>query len=911
MANEELEQRGLLVNGRLKGKFFGDFEEINIGNTTLEELVRRGLAAVLPNSINFPFQEFKPPIKVSLARPDVVYARRVGDSLLPVAVREAKSSKKRQGSKSVIGAAEQSLFYAKALHSKVSVIYKGNEPVYIDVDASFKEGRVVFIDNESPWNPGTLLHLVNGSPSASQDPKPLAEKIWQIIWHATKQEPKVCLLTFVEIFVLKFLSDNYGTMPKAKSFYELTRDPQEFNESHQTTPIEYYVKTIRPYIKTLFPDNVLADENGLPELFGLKTIVSKTSIINGFAFLKSSKESIHDFNRTFIEILLEFEKFGKLVNIDSEFKLRLYETFLKRSARQQKLGQFFTPRNVVRPMIQMARLSSLNDGAVVLDPAAGVGGFVLEPMLFSDSLSDNLKFVNGLPERAIKTIGVDVDDDLHLLAKANMLLHLVEQVRAPQVSLDGLNKAMAQTFVLMRENKTLGSLQYPPQSTVDVILTNPPYVTDGSSEYRKALADVGTARPRNATPKKAGEESDSLDLVEYYQGCGLGVESLFMRYISKALKPGGRAFVVLPLGFLNRTEEGPKKKILDECNILASIQLPPNTFFNTAQKTYILALERRRTKADSRPQILCGLARTIGETLDWRRTPEPEKNDLARIAEQFVAWVEADPKQRDAVASIATGTGLIKFADPDNFSAKCRWDVTRFWSDDELVALGERNKAIDKASFLDEAETRLDEVRAELLAARENLKEIQSQNTSLVALDDENFFKVYSGDRIKTSSVKENPGDIPVYSCFKDKDIVKGRIDEAWLKKHQIAIEEAGFVTVNANGASVGKVFVRGERCAITDDVIIVRPTDKVAKSIDLRYLSFRLREVVAEGGFLYEAKLFQARVKELSVKLPLLGDGSFDLEAQRKIADAESRVDELVRKLSELGAWSSESRLY
>lgn len=911
MANEELEQRGLLVNGQLKGKPFGDFEEINIGNTSLDELVRRGLAAVLPASISFPFQEFKPPKKVALAKPDFVYARRVGDSLMPVAVREAKSVKKRQSDKDVVRAAEQSLFYAKALHSKVSIIYKGDEAAYVDVDASFKEGRVVFVEKASPWNPGTLQHLVNGSPSATQDPKPLAEKIWQIIWHATKQEPKVCLLTFVEIFVLKFLSDNYAGLPTAKSFYELTRDPQEFNDAHQTTPIEYYVKTIRPYIKTLFPDNVLTDEKGLPELFGLKTIVSKTSIINGFAFLKSSTDSINDFNRTFVEILSEFEKFGKLINIDSEFKLRLYETFLKRSARQQKLGQFFTPRNVVRPMIQMARLSSLPKGAVVLDPAAGVGGFVLEPMLFSDALSDNLKFVNGLPARDIKTIGVDVDDDLHLLAKANMLLHLVEQVRAPQVSLDGLNKAMAQTFVLMKENKTLGSLQYPPQSNVDVILTNPPYVTDGSSEYRKALSDVETIRARNPKPQQDGEAPASLALVDYYQGCGLGVESLFMRYISKALKPGGRAFVVLPLGFLNRTEEGPKRQILDQCNILASIQLPPNTFFNTSQKTYILALERRRTKADSRPKVLCGLARTIGETLDWRRTPEPEKNDLARIAEQFVAWVEADPKQRDAVASIATGTGLIKFADSDSFSAKSRWDIPRFWSDAELVALGERNKAIDKANFLDEAEIRLNEIQAELLAAREDLKELQALSTTLVALDDEKMFKVYSGHRIKTSSVKENPGDIPVYSCFKDKDIVKGNIDEAWLKKNQIAIEKKGFVTVNANGASVGKVFVREERCAITDDVIIVRPAEKVAKSIDLRYLAFRLREVVAEGGFLYEAKLFQARVKELSVKLPLLADGSFDMEAQKKIADAESRVDELVRKLGDLGTWSSEARLY
>src|SRR5205823_3868133 len=137
---------------------------------------------------------------------------------------------------------------------------------------------------------------------------------------------------------------------------------------------------------------------------------------------------------------------------------------------------------------------------------------------------------------------------------------------------------------------------------------------------------------------------NGLDLRDYYEGAGLGVEALFMRYISGALKPGGRAFVIVPLGMLNRTEIGPKANLLSECNLLASIQLPRNAFFNTAQPTYILALERRRTSVDPRPDVFCAIARTIGETLDYERVPTPDQNDLHDITELFVAYHTGDSK---------------------------------------------------------------------------------------------------------------------------------------------------------------------------------------------------------------------------------------------------------------------------
>jgi len=358
MSNEELIQRGYLASGRLKGDPFGDFEELNLGATTIRELVANGLVATPRASVDFPFRLYSPPKNPKSARPDRVFARRQAGQLIPVAVAENKAPRRLVGADAGIAAAEQALYCAAVLDLNVAISTDGTKYFYVDVKRSLSDRELVYFDDTRDLNPAVLRNLLQGDAGLIKDPKPLAETVWQLVWLATKAEPKECLLTFVEIFVLKFLSDNLPAkvLPGAFSFYELCVDPATFESKHGTTAIEYYVREIRPKIKSIFPDNTASEDPSLPPLFGLSTLVSKTSVINGFAFFRSSETTIASFNRTFVEILDAFRKFGPLTAIDPQFKLRLYETFLRRSARQQRLGQFFTPRNVVQPMIKMAQL---------------------------------------------------------------------------------------------------------------------------------------------------------------------------------------------------------------------------------------------------------------------------------------------------------------------------------------------------------------------------------------------------------------------------------------------------------------------------------------------------------------------------------------------------------------------------
>jgi type I restriction enzyme M protein len=91
----------------------------------------------------------------------------------------------------------------------------------------------------------------------------------------------------------------------------------------------------------------------------------------------------------------------------------------------------------------------------------------------------------------------------------------------------------------------------------------------------------------------------------------------------------------------------------------------------------------------------------------------------------------------------------------------------------------------------------------------------------------------------------------------------------------------------------VGKVLVSDQRCILTDDVIVVNALDS---SVDLQFLAFQLRREVAAGAFLYEAKLFAERVREVDVDLSVKPDGSLDLEQQRSIASAVKRFDDHTR---------------
>ena len=141
-----------------------------------------------------------------------------------------------------------------------------------------------------------------------------------------------------------------------------------------------------------------------------------------------------------------------------------YEVLGKLSGKDTKVGQFFTPENVVNFMVKVADLD-VND--IVFDPACGTARFLISAM------DDKINKAHGIKNEGSKIdeikmnhlFGTDDDPTVSRLAKMNMYIHG-----------DG------KTNVL----DTDGLTQYGKDSQVDVILTNPPL---GDISYWRSIYD--------------------------------------------------------------------------------------------------------------------------------------------------------------------------------------------------------------------------------------------------------------------------------------------------------------------------------------------------------------------------------------------------------------------------------------
>ena len=122
-----------------------------------------------------------------------------------------------------------------------------------------------------------------------------------------------------------------------------------------------------------------------------------------------------------------------LFGIDEDLNGRLFETFLSATMRGRDLGQFFTPRSIVKMMTKLAGLSVNREHQdKVIDACCGSGGFLIEALTElrqqvrdDGSLSDRER--NGLFDKAANECvwGIDFGKDppLARIARINMYLH--------------------------------------------------------------------------------------------------------------------------------------------------------------------------------------------------------------------------------------------------------------------------------------------------------------------------------------------------------------------------------------------------------------------------------------------------------------------------------------------------------
>lgn len=407
---------------------------------------------------------------------------------------------------------------------------------------------------------------------------------------------------------------------------------------------------------------------------------------------------------------------------------------------------------VVRAIVNMI---DITPGMKICDPACGVGKFLLEPILHD--LHRFYKVEDGELKPQIMLSGFDKGFDKDeqktiILAKANMLIYMSGLLREHPEMTDKFAKLFNDTF-LLQTNSILGTLAKPVHDQYDLILTNPPYVMSGSSNLKEEIS-----------------KDDALK--KYFSVSAMGIEGLFMEWIIRALKPNGKAFIVVPDGIMNRSNDKKLRDfILEQCEIDAVISLPLNTFFTTNKKTYILALTKKApVMVDGVPTlqrqispVFTYLCSEIGETRDVYRF-DINQNDLQVASDLFNMFKGAKTSFANTLNMI--GDRRCKISSIDDFYNGTHWCVERWWNHEERQALGieEESKTIGVNDF----RVLLADTINTLSELDEPLAEVEKKNDEglqFLEIPITQVFDIVRGDGKYTRSyVHEHTGEHPLYS---------------------------------------------------------------------------------------------------------------------------------------------------
>ena len=340
-----------------------------------------------------------------------------------------------------------------------------------------------------------------------------------------------------------------------------------------------------------------------------------------------------------------------LDRVDADTKGDLFEHVLRQIRQAGELGQFRTPRHVIRALVQLV---DPRIGETIYDPAAGTAGFLVgawDHIRLANSSPEGIEEIDAdgksirrglgdtLSRDAVKQLGeatfygADVDPQMVRLATMNLTLRGLDHVR--------ILRRDALTRSLDRAAKSELDL---PANGFDVILANPPF--SGRLDKDRIVEDV-----------KIGKTAQT--------------ELLFLQYMLNQLKEGGRCGVVVPEGVLFGSTGAHKelRRRLIENNTVEAVLSLPGGVFNpySGVKTSVLVF----SKGGQTQQVMFLHADNDGFKLDANHDQPIEEDDLPALIDAF--------RDRDA-----------KF---DNW---CRHDVKSEWTENWWFADAD---AIREADF--------------------------------------------------------------------------------------------------------------------------------------------------------------------------------------------------------------------
>lgn len=284
-----------------------------------------------------------------------------------------------------------------------------------------------------------------------------------------------------------------------------------------------------------------------------------------------------------------------------------YEYLIKKfaDATNKKAGEFYTPRSVVRLMVDML---DPKEGDSIYDPACGTGGMLLAALQHVHELHGDTKRLWG------KLFGQEKNLTTSAIARMNLFLHSIEDFQI--VRGDTLrNPAFFEGDRL---------------ATFDCVIANPPFSLE-----------------------KWGEEVWINDpFGRNFAGLppsGSGDFAWVQHMVKSMAEVTGRMAVVLPQGALFRkgVEGEIRRKLLEMDLIEGVIGLAPNLFYGTGLAACILVL-RKRKPADRKEKMMIADASGLFRRGRAQNYLEPEHDA------EILGWYQAFTDVQDRVRIVST-----------------------------------------------------------------------------------------------------------------------------------------------------------------------------------------------------------------------------------------------------------------
>ena len=244
-----------------------------------------------------------------------------------------------------------------------------------------------------------------------------------------------------------------------------------------------------------------------------------------------------------------------LVNDNFEFPDLLgaaYEYLIKYFADSagKKGGEFYTPAEVVRLLVQLTKPTEGNE---IYDPAAGSGGFLIQAHQYVEEQGEN---ANNLA-----LYGQDSNGTTWSICNMNMILHNI-------------------TSFTIENGDTLEDPQILENGQIrkfDRVLANPPF----SQNYSRATMKF-TNRFREWCPE-TGKKADLM----------------FVQHMLASLKSDGYMATVMPHGVLFRggKEKLIRERLINDDVIEAIISLPQGLFYGTGIPACVLVCNKNKPDA--------------------------------------------------------------------------------------------------------------------------------------------------------------------------------------------------------------------------------------------------------------------------------------------------------------------------